>query len=118
MTSLGMFAHTWGWAIPVAPLTVIVTVGSVVERPTVEDGLVVARPRLPLTVSFDHAVVDGAPAARFVDTLRDLVETAAALDDLPADPSADLTSRAPRTRQLDTTSTEAGGQAARARRAP
>ena len=81
VTSLGMFAHTWGWAIPLAPLTVIVTVGSVTERPTVESGAVVARPRLPLTLTFDHAVVDGAPAARFVDTLRELVETAAALDD-------------------------------------
>lgn len=81
ITSLGMFANAWGWAIPFAPLTVIVSVGSVVERPAVEGGVVVVRPRLPLTVTFDHAVVDGAPAARFVETLRDLVETAAALDE-------------------------------------
>ncbi|MGO4598732.1 2-oxo acid dehydrogenase subunit E2 [Terrabacter sp. 2RAF25] len=81
VTSLGMFGHAWGWVIPVAPLTVIVSVGSVVDRPAVEAGVVVARPRLPLTLTFDHAVVDGAPAARFVETLRELVETAAALDD-------------------------------------
>jgi pyruvate dehydrogenase E2 component (dihydrolipoamide acetyltransferase) len=80
VTSIGMFGHGWGWAIPVAPLTLIVTVGSVVERPTVRDGLVVARPMLPLTLSFDHAVIDGAPAARFTETLRTLTETAAALD--------------------------------------
>jgi pyruvate/2-oxoglutarate dehydrogenase complex dihydrolipoamide acyltransferase (E2) component len=36
---------------------------------------------LPLTLSFDHAVVDGAPAARFVETLRALIETAAAFGD-------------------------------------
>jgi pyruvate/2-oxoglutarate dehydrogenase complex dihydrolipoamide acyltransferase (E2) component len=88
VTSIGMFSGAWGWAIPLAPLTVIVTVGGVVERPTVRDGLVVARPMLPLTLSFDHAVVDGAPAARFVDTLRTLTETAAVFDDLSADQSA------------------------------
>jgi len=80
VTSIGMFSSTWGWAVPLAPLTVIVTVGGVAERPVVRDGQVVVRPMLPLTISLDHAVVDGAPAARFVETLRRLVETAAALD--------------------------------------
>ena len=81
VTSIGMFTSGWGWAIPLAPLTLIVTVGPVVDRPVVRDGLVVARPLLPLTLSFDHAVIDGAPAARFTETLRSLVESAAAFDD-------------------------------------
>jgi pyruvate/2-oxoglutarate dehydrogenase complex dihydrolipoamide acyltransferase (E2) component len=88
VTSIGMFGHGWGWAIPVAPLTLIVTVGSVVERPTVHDGQIVARPMLPLTLSFDHAVIDGAPAARFTETLRHLTETATAL--APGTPSRPL----------------------------
>ena len=83
VTSIGMFTHGWGWAIPVAPLTLIVTVGSVVERPAVHDGQIVPRSMLPLTLSFDHAVIDGAPAARFTDTLRNLIETAAVLDPGP-----------------------------------
>jgi pyruvate dehydrogenase E2 component (dihydrolipoamide acetyltransferase) len=74
-----MFSHAWGWAIPLAPLTVIATIGSIVERPTVHDGQIAVRPMLPLTLTFDHAVIDGAPAARFVETLRELTETAAAL---------------------------------------
>ena len=81
VTSLGMFSSGWGWAIPLAPLTVIVTVGEVVDRPVVHDGRIVARPMLPLTLSFDHAVIDGAPAARFTATLRALVETAAVFED-------------------------------------
>jgi pyruvate/2-oxoglutarate dehydrogenase complex dihydrolipoamide acyltransferase (E2) component len=81
ITSIGMFTSSWGWAIPLAPLTVIATVGGVVERPVVRDGRVVARPMLPLTVSFDHAVIDGAPATRFTETLRELVETAAVMQD-------------------------------------
>jgi pyruvate/2-oxoglutarate dehydrogenase complex dihydrolipoamide acyltransferase (E2) component len=78
ITSLGMFSRGWGWAIPLAPLTVIATVGGVVDRPVVHQGSIMARPMLPITLTFDHAVLDGAPAARFVDTLRDLTETAAA----------------------------------------
>jgi pyruvate/2-oxoglutarate dehydrogenase complex dihydrolipoamide acyltransferase (E2) component len=81
VTSLGMFTHGWGWAIPLAPLTVILTVGGVVDRPVVRDGQVVVRRMLPLTLTFDHAVIDGAPAARFTETLRELVESAAVLDD-------------------------------------
>ena len=81
LTSIGMFTHGWGWAIPIAPLTLITTVGGIVDRPVVRDGQVVARPMLPLTLSFDHAVVDGAPAARFIETLRKMTETAEAFQD-------------------------------------
>lgn len=79
VTSLGMFCTGWGWAVPLAPLTLIATVGGVTERAAVVDGRFAVRHLLPLTLTFDHAVVDGAPAARFVDSLRDIVETAAAL---------------------------------------
>jgi pyruvate/2-oxoglutarate dehydrogenase complex dihydrolipoamide acyltransferase (E2) component len=82
-----MFSDGWGWAVPLAPLTLIVTVGGVAERAAVVDGQVAVRAMLPLTVTFDHAVVDGAPAARFVDSLRTLVETAAALPP-PGSPTA------------------------------
>lgn len=80
VTSIGMFSSGWGWAIPLAPLTVIATVGGVVDRPVVHDGRIAARPMLPLTMTFDHAVIDGAPAARFTETFRTLAETAAVFD--------------------------------------
>jgi pyruvate/2-oxoglutarate dehydrogenase complex dihydrolipoamide acyltransferase (E2) component len=83
VTSIGMFADVWGWAVPLAPLSVVVSVGGVAERAVVRDGQVVVRSMLPLTLSFDHAVVDGAPAARFSETLRELVESATALEDVP-----------------------------------
>lgn len=84
VTSIGMFTNGWGWAIPLAPLTLVVTVGPIVDRPVVRDGLVVPRPLLPLTLTFDHAVIDGAPAARFAESLRCLIETAAAFEDAPS----------------------------------
>lgn len=91
VTSIGMFSSGWGWAIPLAPLTLVVTVGGVVDRPVVRDGQVVVRPLLPLTLSFDHAVIDGAPAARFAETLRSLVESAAAFDGTSTAPGHDRT---------------------------
>jgi pyruvate/2-oxoglutarate dehydrogenase complex dihydrolipoamide acyltransferase (E2) component len=84
VTSIGMFSSAWGWAVPLAPLTVIATVGGVSDRAVVRDGRVVVRAMLPLTLSFDHGVIDGAPAARFTETLRELVETAAVLPDAAA----------------------------------
>jgi pyruvate dehydrogenase E2 component (dihydrolipoamide acetyltransferase) len=75
-----MFSRGGGWAIPLAPLTVLATVGGIVDRPVVREGRIVVRPMLPLTLSSEHGVVDGAPAARFVETLRDLTETAAAFE--------------------------------------
>lgn len=84
VTSVGMFSAAWGWAIPVAPLTVTATVGGVAERPVVHDGQILARPLLPMTLSFDHAVIDGAPAARFTETVRTVIETAAAFESAQA----------------------------------
>jgi hypothetical protein len=83
VTSLGMFGGGGGWAVPLAPLTLVVTVAGVVERPVARDGQVVVRPQLPLTLSFDHGIVDGAPAARFAETLRTFVESAAVLETDP-----------------------------------
>lgn len=80
ISSLGMF-DAGGWGIPLSPMTLMVTVGGIVRRPALIDGALVDRQLLPLTLSFDHAVVDGAPAARFAATLRQLFESAEALYD-------------------------------------
>ena len=80
ISSLGMF-DAGGWGIPLSPMTLMVTVGGILHRPAFVDGGPQERQLLPLTLSFDHAVVDGAPAARLAATPRRLFETAAALDD-------------------------------------
>jgi pyruvate/2-oxoglutarate dehydrogenase complex dihydrolipoamide acyltransferase (E2) component len=79
VSSLGMFGGG-GWGIPVTPMTLMVTVGGVVRRPALVDDALTERQFLPLTLSFDHSVVDGAPAARFAATLAGLFATADALD--------------------------------------
>jgi 2-oxoisovalerate dehydrogenase E2 component (dihydrolipoyl transacylase) len=54
-------------------------VNRIVERPVVRNGAVVTRLTMNLSSSFDHRVVDGADAARFVQALRSLIETPALL---------------------------------------
>ncbi len=75
VTSVGMFGDGGGIGIGQPTImTLSVLVGGRSMRPRVVDGQIVARLVLDLTVSVDHAIVDGAPAARFAATLTDLVE--------------------------------------------
>jgi pyruvate/2-oxoglutarate dehydrogenase complex dihydrolipoamide acyltransferase (E2) component len=75
VTAVGMFAGGGGFAIaPLALMSLQVVVGGISDRPRVIDGHVEARTVLDLTVTIDHNVVDGAPAARFGAELRTLIE--------------------------------------------
>lgn len=56
------------------PQTAILGVGRARPRPAVVDGTIVVRTLVVLSLTFDHQVVDGAPAAAFLDTLIDLLE--------------------------------------------
>jgi pyruvate dehydrogenase E2 component (dihydrolipoamide acetyltransferase) len=57
------------------PECAILGVGRVAERAVVRDGQIVARPTLWLSLTFDHRIVDGAPAARFLSRVRQLLES-------------------------------------------
>ena len=54
-------------------------VNRIVERPMIHRGAVVARQMMNLSSSFDHRVVDGADAARFIQALRSYLEVPATL---------------------------------------
>lgn len=84
MTAVGMFGSGSGWGIPIPAPTLLVTVGGIGEKPGVVDGQIAVREYLCLTVSFDHEIVDGAPAARFTQRLRELIEQGYGLDDITA----------------------------------
>ncbi len=56
------------------PESAILGMGRAGPRPVVRDGQVVVRTVLPMTLSFDHRIADGAEAARFVGRVRDLLE--------------------------------------------
>lgn len=79
ISSVGMFGRGGGWGLGFPVQTLSMIVGGTVERPAFVDGRVTPRTYLDLSLAFDHDVVDGAPASRFVGKLRDLLETAAVL---------------------------------------
>jgi pyruvate/2-oxoglutarate dehydrogenase complex dihydrolipoamide acyltransferase (E2) component len=77
VTSVGMFGGGGGFGIGFpTPIALGLVVGGVSPRPRAVDGEVEIRDVLDLTVSVDHNVVDGAPAARFAADLRRLIESA------------------------------------------
>lgn len=94
VTSVGMFGSGPMWAVPLTSATVTVAVGAIVKRPALTEGGLQEREYLCLTVSFDHDIVDGAPAARFTtrfaellsrgDNLRDVIDPAASQAQLGA----------------------------------
>lgn len=68
----------------------LVTVGGLIARPLVVEGRVEAREHLCLTVSFDHEIVDRAPAAHFpAATFARLLTSGEALPDLQGHPRSD-----------------------------
>lgn len=75
ITSVGMFGKDGGWGIPVAEQTLMITLGGIAEKPGVVDGIIAIREYLSLTLSVNHAIVDGAPAARFAMRLKELIES-------------------------------------------
>lgn len=81
ISSVGMFGGGPGHGIGFPTvLSLSVLVGGRTKRPVADGDNVVVGEVLDLTVTFDHNIVDGAPAARFVADLREMLTTAEALD--------------------------------------
>lgn len=76
LTNLGAFSATWGFATPVInqPQSAILGTGATTERAVVRDGQIVIRPIMTYSFTFDHRVIDGAPAERFMTRVRELLE--------------------------------------------
>jgi pyruvate/2-oxoglutarate dehydrogenase complex dihydrolipoamide acyltransferase (E2) component len=74
LTAVGMFGHDGGWGIPISVTPLFITLGGIAEKPVVVRGQIDTREFLCLTLTFDHEVVDGAPAARFASRLKELIE--------------------------------------------
>lgn len=79
ISNLGMFGVSHFTAIINPPNTAILAVGAAIERPVVKNGQVVAGHVMTMTMSSDHRVIDGAMAAQYLATVRELLEKPATL---------------------------------------
>jgi len=81
LTSVGMFGKGGGWGIGFLPTHNLgLTVGGITAKPGVHDGQIAIREYLNLTISFDHDIIDGAPAARFARKLTEIIENGIVLE--------------------------------------
>jgi pyruvate dehydrogenase E2 component (dihydrolipoamide acetyltransferase) len=74
ISNLGMYAVESFTAVLNPPQAAIVAVGAIEERVVPVGGEPVVRPMVTLTCTFDHRAVDGAPAAAFLQTLKESLE--------------------------------------------
>jgi pyruvate dehydrogenase E2 component (dihydrolipoamide acetyltransferase) len=73
VTNLGMYCVDSFTPLLNPPQAAILGVGRITREPTVVEDQIVIRDRLTLSLTFDHRILDGAPAARFLDTLVKLI---------------------------------------------
>jgi len=77
VTAIGMKGSFPGWAIGMGgPLATLVIVGGITKKPGVVDDTIQIREYLHITVTVDHAIVDGSPLVRFIGRLTELLESA------------------------------------------
>ena len=79
ISNLGMFGIHEFTSVINPPEAGIVAVGQVEEVPVAMNGQVVVRPRMKVTMGCDHRVVDGATGARFLQTLKAMLEEPATI---------------------------------------
>jgi pyruvate dehydrogenase E2 component (dihydrolipoamide acetyltransferase) len=79
VSNLGMLDIDEFTAVINPPEAGIVAVGRMAERPVVHEGAVAIRRRMRLTMSCDHRMIDGATGARFLQTLKGMLENPLAM---------------------------------------
>ena len=74
ITNLGFADIDFFTPIVRPPESAILGVGRIVKKPVVRKDTLVPEARLGLSLTFDHRIIDGAPGARFLKTIKDMIE--------------------------------------------
>jgi len=74
ISNLGMYGVEIFTAVLNPPQAAILAVGAIEEKPVVEDGELVVRPMMAMTLTCDHRAVDGSNASEFLRELKLLIE--------------------------------------------
>jgi 2-oxoglutarate dehydrogenase E2 component (dihydrolipoamide succinyltransferase) len=79
ITNGGVFGSLLSTPILNPPQSAILGMHKIAERPVVEDGAIVARPMMYLALSYDHRLIDGHEAVRFLVSIKEVLEDPARL---------------------------------------
>lgn len=74
ITNYGAIGGSFGTPIINYPETAILGVGRIAKKPVVKDGRIAVGNVLPLSLSYDHRIIDGANAVRFMKTLEEVLQ--------------------------------------------
>jgi len=74
VSNLGMYDLDSFTAIINPPEAGILAVGKLAKQPVAEGDEIVIRPMMQLSLTYDHRIVDGAPAALFLRRVKELLE--------------------------------------------
>ena len=75
VTAIGMFNKASVWFIPHGSATVVITVGGIDTKLVKEGDEIIEKEHLCLTASFNHDIVDGAPASRFMSQFIETIKS-------------------------------------------
>jgi pyruvate dehydrogenase E2 component (dihydrolipoamide acetyltransferase) len=75
VSNLGMYDVEFFTPIINPPEAAILGVGKIVEKPVVVNGKIEVKPFITLSLSYDHRIVDGAPAAQFLRKIKQYIES-------------------------------------------
>lgn len=79
ISNLGMFDIDQFTAVINPPEAGILAVGSIGQHPVAQDGEITLRRRMRVTLSCDHRIIDGATGARFLQTVKQMIENPLAI---------------------------------------
>jgi hypothetical protein len=79
VTSMGMYTSGAALGVPITPMSLTLTIGTMEKKPVLQDGQVVERDIVHLTLSVDHDVIDGAPLMRFAERFKQILRDRTAL---------------------------------------
>lgn len=81
LSNVGM-VRGMGWSTPIVhlPQAAILGTGRIESKPVVRDGAIVIRSILPISLTWDHRIVNGVPVGHFLETFTDLLEHPENLD--------------------------------------
>jgi hypothetical protein len=79
VTSMGMYTSGAAVGVPITPMTLTLTIGTMEKKLVLQDGQAAERDVIHLNLSVDHDVIDGAPLMRFAERFKQILRNRTAL---------------------------------------